>query len=196
MNLASVTPVDKLIENHGFEEDDFVFISHDEFIVRLRPDHVLAVNRINLLLSAVGFIIKDESIDMLTHYKVFKNEGIGAGMCIQTIYNVKMGGLSENHKTLFKVPGSKFYKYFKTHILNEPIDKRDLMFMNVGEIAVWSVDDDSVAERISPDGELSYEEAESEYPIFIESLKKNVPGLNESQLRKIINVFKTVKENL
>lgn len=57
--------VDKLIESKSLIEEDFVFISHDEFIVRLRPDHILAVNRINILLSAIGTIIQNEGINML-----------------------------------------------------------------------------------------------------------------------------------
>jgi hypothetical protein len=181
--------VDGLIEDYDFEEDDFVFISHDELIVRLRPDHKIAVNRIHILLSAVGMIIKNESIDMPTHYKVFKNEAIGAGMCIQTEYNVKMGGLSEKYHTLFKVPGNKFFKYFKTHILKEPIDKRDLLFMNDGEIAVWSKEDDSVVEMLIPEGEMSMEELESRYPYLIEKMRKEISSMNESQIRKAINVF-------
>lgn len=184
-----VTIVDKLIEDHGFEEEDFVYISHDEFIVRLRPDHKLAVNRIHLLNSAIGNIISNEGINMPTHFKVFKNESIGsAGMCVQTQYNVKMGGLSEAYKLLFKVPGNKFFKYFKKHILKEPLDKRDLMFMSDGEIAVWAENEDSVAETIIPEGEYSMEEIQRQYPYFVERLKSEVPGLSETQIRKIINV--------
>ena len=166
-----------------------MFISHDELIVRLRPDGVIAVNRINLLLSAIGVIIKNEGIDMLTHYKVFKNEAIGAGMCVQTQYQVKMGGLSEKYDVLFKVPGNKFFKYFKMHILKEPIDKRDLMFMSDGEIAIWNLDDDSVSERLTPEGEMNMEEVQREYPLLFKKLKKEVSGMSDLQVRKAINVF-------
>jgi hypothetical protein len=181
--------VDKLIEDHGFEEGDFVFISHDEFIVRLLPSHDLAVNRVNLLNSAIGNIIRNEDINMPTHYKIFQNEGIGgAGMCVQTQYEIKGNSLVEKYKTLFKVPGNKFFKYFKKHILNEPLDKRDLMFMSDGEIAVWAEDDDSVAETITPEGELSIQEIEKSYPYFIKKLKEEIPSLSESQIRRVINV--------
>lgn len=180
--------VDKLIEKGSFVEDDFVFISHDEFIVRLRPDHKLAVNRIHLLNSEVGRIISEENINMPTHYKVFKNEALGAGMCVQTQYQVKMGGLSEKFKTLFKVPGNKFYLYFKKHILKEPIDKRDLMFMVDNDVCVWHESGESIAETIVPDGEISFDEAKIEYPYFIEEIKKNIPGLSDSQIRKIVNI--------
>jgi len=181
--------VDKLIADYGFLESDFVFISHDEFIVKLRPDHKLAVNRVNILLSAIGNIVQNESINMRTHYKVFKNESIGAGMCVQTQYQVKMGGLSEKYTLLFKVPGNKFFKYFKTHILKEPLDKRDLMFMSDGEIAVWSVDDDSIDEIIIPDGEMSMSEIVLEYPYLVKRLREEVPSMSEKQMRKAINVF-------
>lgn len=180
--------VDKLIEDHGFEEDDFIFISHDELIVRLRPDHVLAVNRITLLLAAVGNIIENESINMLTHYKVFKNEAIGAGMCVQTQYQVKMGGLSEKHDMLFKVPGNKFFKYFKTHILKEPVDKRDLMFMSDGEIAVWAENDDSIAEIIIPEGAMPIEQIMSDHPLLFKRLTDGLTGVRASQVKQIINI--------
>jgi len=116
-----ITIIDKLIEDHGFEEDDFVFISHDEFIVRLRPDHQLAVNRVFLLNSAVGNIIQSEGIDMPTHFKVLKNEILKKDIWIQTHYQLKMGGISEKYDVLFNVPGNKFFKYFKKYILKEPL---------------------------------------------------------------------------
>jgi len=181
--------VDRLIEDHGFEEKDFVFISHDEMIVRLSSDHKLAVNRVMLLTSAIGNIISFDGINMPTHYKIFKNNGIGAGMCVQTQYEIKMGGLSEKHKTLFKVPGNKFFKYFKKYILSEPLDKRDLMFMSDGEIAVWAEDEDSISETIIPEGEMSMDEIMNEYPYLVKRLKEGVPGVNESQIRKMINIF-------
>jgi hypothetical protein len=191
-NIAKI--VDKLIEDHGFEEDDFIFISHDEFIVRLRPDHALAVGRVSILLTAVGNIIESESIDMPTHYKALKNSTIVKGgkplkqARIQTHYQVKMGGLSEKYETLYSVPGDKFFKYFKEYILKEPFDKRDLMFMSNGDIAVWDEGDDSIAEMIYPEGELSYTELEEQYPDLIKKLRNEVDGLNEPQVRKIANI--------
>jgi len=192
VNITKI--VDRLIEGHDFEEDDFVFISHDEFIVRLRPDHALAVGRVSILLTAVGNIIENESIDMPTHYKVLKNSSIVKGgkplkqARIQTHYQVKMGGLSEKYDTLYSVPGDKFFKYFKEYILKEPFDKRDLMFMSNGDIAVWAEGEDSIAEMIFPDGELSYAELEEQYPDLIKKLHKEVDGLNDPQVRKIANI--------
>jgi hypothetical protein len=138
INITKI--VDKLIQNHGFEDDDFVFISHDEFIIRLRPSHTLAVNKIRLTLTDVEGIIRDEGINMPIHYRVFKNEVIDREICVQTQYNVKLGGLSEQFNTLFKVPGNIFYFYFKKYILCEPLDKRDLLFRLDGRLAQWTED--------------------------------------------------------
>lgn len=176
--------VEMLIGEYGYEDNDFVFISHDELIVRLRPDHKLALDRIHHLLDSINEI----NVGMPIHHKVFKNDGIGKGMCVQTIYTVKMGGLSEKHKELFKTPGNKFYKYFKTHILEEELDRRDLMFKNDSEIAIWHTEDDSIADTMAPIGELSMEELEKNYLHFINLLKTEVRGLSDAQVRKIVNV--------
>ncbi|NRA90865.1 MAG: hypothetical protein HRU43_07055, partial [Simkaniaceae bacterium] len=187
--------VDKLIEDHDFEEDDFVFISEDEMVVRLRPDHKHAIGRIHVLNAAVGTIIQNEGIGMQTHYKVFKNEAITKegmklkDMCVQTRYNVKMGGLSEKSTSLFKVPGHKFFKYFKTHILKEEFDQRDLMFMSDGEIAVWAEDDDSISEILIPEGEMSFDEVMKDYPYLVKKLQEGVPGTSDAQIRKMVNIF-------
>jgi len=112
-------------------------------------------------------------------------------MCVQTQYQVEggMGGLIEKYETLFKVPGNKFFKYFKTHILKEPLERRDLMFMSDGEIAIWNIEDDSVAERLTPEGEMNMEEIQKDYPYLFRKLKKEVTGMSDLQVRKAINVF-------
>ena len=119
-------------------------------------------------------------------------------MCVQTQYQVEggMGGFIEKNKSLFKVPGNKFFKYFKTHILGEELDKRDLMFMADGEIAVWSTEDDSIAEVIIPEGEMSLKEVEREYPVLVGKLRKEVSSLNDSQIRKIVNIALVLSDEL
>lgn len=177
--------VDSLISNYGFSEDDFVFISHDEFIIKME-----SVNDVNMLMSQVGIIIGQEEINMPTHYKIFINHSIGhKGMCVQSIFEIKGGNYCLKYDTLFKVPGHKFFKYFKQRILNEPIDKRDLMFMSDGEVAVWAENEDSIAETIIPDGEMSMDYIMEYYPYLVQKMKEGVPGINDSQIRKLINIF-------
>lgn len=180
-----VTIVDSLIENYKYTEDDFVFISHDEFIVKLDDN----AYRFTALLSDIATTKRDNLIDMPTHYKIFMNKPIGAGMCVQSMYKPVKNMIAFDYDTLFKVPGNKFYKYFKKEILNQPLDRRDLMFMSDGEVAVWAEEEDSIVERIVPDGEMSMEEIMRDYPYLVDKLKKGVPNLNDSQIRKMINIF-------
>lgn len=136
-HIQIIKIINCLIESYGYQEEDFIFISHDEFVIRLRPDHKLATERIFHLHKVVDEIKTKKGIIMPMHNKVFKNELISGEMFIQTEYNVKMGGLSEKYDRLFKVPSNKFFKYFKEYIIKEPLDERDLMFIVEGEVATW-----------------------------------------------------------
>lgn len=51
------------------------------------------------------------------------------------------------------------------------------------------IDEDSISETIIPDGEMSMDEIMSEHPYLVKRLKEGVPGVNESQIRKMINIF-------
>lgn len=131
--------VDKLIEGGFFIEEDFVFISHDEFIIRLQPDHALAVNRIHILNSEVGRIILEEGIKMSTHYNAFKLESLGKVKFIKTHYSIKMSGLSEKYTSLVGIPSNMFYLYFKKYIIQEELDDRDLLFIVDKKLAKWVI---------------------------------------------------------
>lgn len=183
--------VNCLVEDYYWKEVDIVFISHDEFIVRVGRDYSDIVARLSVILNDVAQAASNVDVKMPTHYKIFQNDPIkggSKGMSVQTIYQIKGNQLTEQYKKLFKAPKNKFYKYFKTHILEEELDRRDLEFMNEGEIAVWATEDDSIAETMVPEGELSYEEVEKEYPVLLKELSDKVPGLSKAQLRKIVNV--------
>ena len=183
------------------EEDDIVFISHDEFIIRIPGSELTGGN----FVEGVVYKLKQLSkhINMPIHTTTFKLDKIGKDMFLKTVYHpsfsyintsVPGGGsgpkfLSEGHKTLFGVPGNKFYKYFKTHVLGEDVEERDLYFVSYGEMAIWKEDEDSIDSTFIPDGEMTLEEVEKDYPYYLKKLKDEVPGLNDAQRRKIINLF-------
>lgn len=139
--------------------------------------------------SQVEKISFSENIKLPTHYKIIKNDGLGSGIYTQTQYTTQQDKFVEVYKSLFKVPGNKFFKYFKKYIINEPVDKRDLMFIVDGEVCVWSEDEDSIVETIIPQGEFSIEYIRNKFPNLIENIKKEVSGINDNQIRKIINIF-------
>ncbi len=47
--------------------------------------------------------------------------------------------LDIKHKQLVGCPGNQFFIYFKKYILNEPIDEKDLFFMNDKKLAKWVI---------------------------------------------------------
>ena len=59
----------------------------------------------------------------------------GRGQFVVTEYDIDT--LQEKYTYLFGVPGNRYMIEFKKHILNEPLDERDRMFINDGRLAMW-----------------------------------------------------------
>jgi len=131
--------VNDLINKHGYNESDFMFVSHDEFIIKLNQDAKLAVGEIIVLNNYVSSIINEKNINMPTHYDVYKFKNIGKNKFLKTHFNTKANELSESYKTLFGVPSNMFYQYFKQHVLEEEIEDRDLYFTLDKKLAKWVI---------------------------------------------------------
>lgn len=168
-------------------DDDIVFISHDEVIFQLHDNAQESFRKSMLIISGFANSARNTGVIMPTHYKIFRQEPIANNMKVHHIYEQKGSTLIPVHKTLANVPGNKYFKIFKKHILGEPIEKRDLMFMNDNEIAIWDEEEFSIKETIVPEGEMTMEDVKEYYPNFYDKLK-SIPGLNESQRRKIIDI--------
>lgn len=145
------------LKNSGIVLDNnLVFVSHDEFIVKICSisDDDVEEKMLNLK-KHTEKIILDNNINMPIHSKIFALKKIGKNKYIKHNFDLSKGFvadfsrfefpvpefLSNGYKSLIGVPGNKFYMYFKKHILNEPIEKRDLYFMNDGELASWVISD-------------------------------------------------------
>lgn len=131
--------VNDLINKYGYNESDFMFISHDEFIVKLNQDAKSAVGEIIVLNNYVSSIINKKNINMPTHYDVYTLNNIGKNKFLKTHFNAKVNELSESYKTLFGVPSNMFYQYFKKHVLEEEIEDRDLYFILDKKPAKWVI---------------------------------------------------------
>lgn len=120
-------------------EDEIVFISYDEIILRLcGPDaidhfgeHARRIVAALLSLNSVG--------GMPLHFEIFRLDKIEKPVYLKTVYELNGGGLNPAYRRLYGVPGNKFYRYFKTYVLREPLDERDLLFINDGELAKWII---------------------------------------------------------
>lgn len=194
--------IEFLVEDEMWvKEDDIVFISNDELVILVEEPFFTSIGTVGKIIHYLDKL--SNGVGMPLHTTIFKLHKIGKDMFLKTVYsymeNAKVGGssfggpqvhgfLSEWYKTLFGVPKHKYYKYFKSHILEEEVEERDLYFWNDGELAIWNQNEDSIDSTHVPEGEITLEEVEREYPNFLKRLKDEVPGLNDAQRRKIINL--------
>ena len=66
----------------------------------------------------------------------FEFEHIERDYYVKTIYN--MDGYKQ-YRTLYGVPGSMFYMYFKQNVLGQELDDRDLLFWTEKRLAKWVI---------------------------------------------------------
>lgn len=63
------------------------------------------------------------------------------GYCVVENAGVEGDELRPTHTSLFKVPGSLFYPYFRRHVLKEPLQEKDLHYRAEGHLARWVFDE-------------------------------------------------------
>lgn len=119
---AMIKFLDEIIDKGLVIDKDIAFISADEIVLNMGPGNI-DWNKINAILDAS---------DSLLPLKLVLKE----------VYQLKSKTLKavsfpKVYKTLRKVPGNKFYIFFKQHVLEEELDQRDLLFENDGEVASW-----------------------------------------------------------
>lgn len=66
-------------------------------------------------------------------------ENINPLYWVRTEYAMQQGKLSETKKLLVNVPDRKFYLYFRTMVLREPLEQEDLLFIQDGTVAKWVI---------------------------------------------------------
>jgi hypothetical protein len=99
------------------------------------------------------------------------------------------------YKSLSGVPGNKFFQYFKKHILNEPFDERDLLYVNDGAVSRW-VEDSLPTEKKEKSKFPHYERPEfvinmdeaKEYLYLWGQMTKLLPSLIDEEKRRIVEI--------
>lgn len=107
--------------------DQVVMISEDEIIFKISND----IKPIDILNQDWKVPVKGKMFR--TNY--FLN--CGDHIRVDTIFDNSFVG--ETHRELKAVNGNRFFLHFKTLILNEEIDDRDLLFLNDKNLAKWVV---------------------------------------------------------
>jgi hypothetical protein len=169
----------------NLSEDEICFVSCDEIVLRFNQEDLNCRSRLKEFTSNV-LLLSGSMENVPLRFTVYELDKITKNIFVKTVYNENL--VTPKYKSLFGVPGNKFYKYFKIHILKQDLDDRDLLFINDGEIAKWMSDEDSIEITYTPEGEYSLEEVKRNFSHFYEKLSNEVSGLSEFQKRKIINV--------
>lgn len=182
--------IEILQEKSILSESDIVFISHDEFIIKMinkSSEHKNAVVKrmFNFLSKDISKICDEENIPSVS-FTVFELDIIGSKIYKKSIYDENF---SLKYETLMSCPANKFFKYFKKFILCGDIDKRDLMFMMDNEVAIWKEGIDEVDVSFVPSGEFTMEQLKILYPELYDKIAHEVSGLSKGQIRKILSVF-------
>lgn len=173
----------------GVKEESFVFISHDEIIFKVKD-----ANSVIFLLDNYLDTMQKIS-EMPIRFTPFSLEKIKKNTFIKTIYSINPSFnntsnhyFHEEYKTLHGVPGNKYYMYFKKYILKKPVEERDLLYYNDGELSKWYLQDEFQNVKKKPI-ELSLKEVMSKYPQIWDKLTSTLPDLSNEDKRAAIEVF-------
>lgn len=195
---ASLRMLEEIKKEFKIEDSDFVFISHDELIFKIKePVMVYKFSEFTEVLMKV-------TNGMPIHVSLFSLNKIKKNTFLKTIYGFEMsdfvkadrGDYSgfnyfENYKTLHGVPGNKFYMYFKKYILNRSLEERDLIYINDGEPCLWI--DESVKKKKLPHYEkpnISYtiKEAREEFSYLWNELELRILDISSEEKRRVIEL--------
>lgn len=185
------------LKSIGIQEEHFVFISHDEIIIKTFG----AASIYQLIDQHSGHM--EDLTSMPIKFNIFSLSKIKKNTFVKTVYDIKPSFntpgitycLSKYYTTLHGVPGNKFFMYFKKYILKEPIEERDLLYYNDGELSKWwtqnefSEPTDKLPHYEKPDFCITLQKAQNEYSYLWKELSVILPGMSGEEKRRAIEVF-------
>jgi hypothetical protein len=131
--------INLLIADSRLSISDIVYINNDEIIFAISDEDYQKEEVITEILRKNNYF-EDERIMTIKKTK-YKLKHLGKDKFIKEIFkkhHLYHGkNVIESYKTLFGIPGNEYHRYLKEYILEEPIDDRDLYFINDGKLAKW-----------------------------------------------------------
>lgn len=198
--------VKKCLEStFDYKDGDFVFISHDEIILKVR--NAGSVNRIQTDIK----ILSDVANGMGIRLTPFELRKLKKNTFVKTMYKVGLTGIPSCgvkgfmdtsaqrwyfdilFSTLHGAPGNKFYMYFKKHILNEELQEIDLMYYNDGELCTWIDEDVKKNKKVLPNYEkpdcvVSMGDAMHKYSYIWDNMTEILPDMSNEEKRRVIEI--------
>ena len=119
--------------------NDIVYINNDEIIFAISDEDYQKEEMITEILRKNNYF-EDERIMTIKKTK-YKLKHLGKDKFVKEVFkkhHLYHGkNVIESYKTLFGIPGNEYHRYLKQYILEQPIDDRDLYFINDGKLAKW-----------------------------------------------------------
>lgn len=186
----------------NFTEEEIVFISHDEVILKVSTASTVQ-NSLFCNLERMQNIVNGIPVGM----SIFSLEKIKKDTFVKTVYGIKLFSTEtgakayvnagfgkfdfvEKYKTLHGIASHKFFMFFKKHILAQPIEERDLMYYNDGELCTW-INPDTEKKKLPHYEELNAittEQAKAEYSYVWDKLGELIPHLTSEEKRRVVDI--------
>jgi hypothetical protein len=188
----AITELIDFLSKINVTDKSIVFISHDEIIIKIKD-----ATSVRFLIDHY-IEIMEKKAKMPIRLTPFSLRKIKKNTFVKTVYDISPSFgdnstfyFSERYSTLHGVPGNKFYMYFKKYILKEPLDERDLMYYNDGELCRW-VDEDAPKKRNlphyeKPENPMSIKDAMG-YSYLWNGMTEILPDMSTEEKRRVIEL--------
>jgi hypothetical protein len=181
-----------VLELMGIQDKSIVFISHDEIICKIKD-----ANSVRFFIDTYLESIENK-VRMPIRLTPFSLKKIKKNTFIKTVYDINPSlnddsnyCFSEKYSTLHGVPGNKFYMYFKKYILSQPIEERDLMYYNDGELCKWVDEDAPKKNKLphyeKPENSMSIKEAMN-YSYLWNGMTDILPDMSAEEKRRVVEL--------
>jgi len=128
VQAANMDKIHKSLQETLGDKFHLVFLQHDELIFVSDGDVDDSVRASKEAISQLG--------EIPARINVHSKQRLG-GKGQFVVQHFDPDTFHMLYKTLFGVPGTRYFIEFKKHILKEPLDERDRLFVNDGKIAMW-----------------------------------------------------------
>ncbi len=197
----SIMKVVKHLKDLGYNDDIFVFISHDEIILK-----VFNASDVLRLINDVELFSKTSN-KMVLRSTLFSLKKLRKNTFIKTKYYIQKGIIDDEskeqwtqppsfqqvYKTLHGVPGNKFYMFFKEYILGEALEDRDLLYYSDDELCKWVVEEKRnkivLPHYEKPKHVISIEQAKNDYSYVWNEITKLLPHMSNEEKRRVVEVI-------
>lgn len=137
----------KHLVSEGFSEEDIWFRSSEElaFVLGDREDAFDNYQKLNRILDKVnsGETPEDFPDTFKGRIKLSSSyarwEHLGRNQFIVHYLHAAEDRFIPAYRSLYGIPGSRFYLCFKQYVLRDRVDERDLLFYHEGELAKWYI---------------------------------------------------------